>query len=51
MMRRFLLRLSVAFVGLAVAMTGWALVMSVLLAFIGLPVFFFGLALMQSQAG
>ena len=37
-------------VGLGLAVTGFALVLSVFLAFIGLPMFVFGLALMQSQA-
>jgi len=50
-MRRLAIRLVFASIGLGLALTGWALIMSVLLAFIGLPVFFFGLALMQSQAG
>jgi hypothetical protein len=30
-------------------LTGWMLVMTVLLVFIGLPMFFFGLAVMQTQ--
>ena len=46
-MVRTLLRLSI---GLALAMTGWALSLSVFLVFIGLPVFFVGLALMQSRS-
>jgi hypothetical protein len=35
--------------GFGVAMLGWVLVMTAILAFIGLPLFFFGLALMQAQ--
>jgi hypothetical protein len=37
-------------VGFGVALTGFALVLSVFLVFIGLPLFVLGLALMQSQA-
>ena len=37
-------------VGFGLAVTGFALVLSVFLAFIGLPMFVFGLGLMQSQA-
>lgn len=36
-------------IGFSLAVLGWTLVMSVLLAFIGLPLFIFGLALMQAQ--
>jgi hypothetical protein len=46
-MARTLLRLSI---GLAIAMTGWALAMSVFLVFIGLPLFIVGLAVMQSRS-
>lgn len=46
MLRRVVLVL----VGFGVALTGWALVLSVLLAYIGLPLFIFGLGLMQSAA-
>lgn len=35
-------------IGAGVALTGWALVMTAILAFIGLPVFIFGLAMIQS---
>jgi hypothetical protein len=35
--------------GFGIAVTGWMLIMSVLLSFLGLPLFMFGLALMQSQ--
>jgi len=37
--------------GAGVAMAGWTLVMTALLAFIGLPLFIFGLAMMQSAGG
>ena len=47
--RGLLSRVLWAGVGLGIAISGWALVMTAILAFIGLPVFFFGLALMQSQ--
>jgi hypothetical protein len=46
MLRRAVLML----VGFGVALTGWALVLSVLLVYIGLPMFIFGAALMQSAA-
>jgi hypothetical protein len=46
-MARTVLRLSL---GLAIAMTGWALSMSVFLVFLGLPLFFLGLAVMQSRS-
>ena len=46
-MGRTVLRLSV---GLAIAMTGWALAMSVFLVFLGFPLFFLGLAVMQSRS-
>ncbi len=46
-MGRTVLRLSL---GLTIAMTGWALAMSVFLVFIGLPLFFLGLAVMQSRS-
>jgi hypothetical protein len=45
-----LARLFWAGVGFALAVTGFALVLSVFVAFIGLPLFVGGLALMQSQA-
>jgi K+ transporter len=35
--------------GFGLALTGWMLVMTVLLVFIGLPRVFFGLAVMQPQ--
>ena len=35
--------------GFGRALTGWMLVMTVLLVFIGLPMFFLGLAVMQTQ--
>jgi hypothetical protein len=35
--------------GASLAITGWAVAMTVFLAFIGLPVFIFGLALVQAQ--
>ena len=49
-MRRLLVRLTIASIGFALALTGWALILSVLLSFIGLPLFIFGAALIQSQA-
>lgn len=42
-------RLVVVAAGFGLALTGWMLVMTVLLVFIGLPMFFFGLAVMQTQ--
>jgi hypothetical protein len=42
-------RILLVIIGASLAITGWALVMSVFLAFIGLPVFIFGLALIQAQ--
>jgi hypothetical protein len=42
-------RLVVVAAGFGLALTGWMLVMTVLLVFIGLPMFFFGLAVMQRQ--
>ena len=42
-------RLILVFVGFLVAMTGWVLVLTIILSFIGLPLFMFGLALMQAQ--
>lgn len=42
-------RLLMIVIGFSLAVLGWTLVMSVLLAFIGLPLFIFGLALMQAQ--
>ncbi len=42
-------RIGIVLLGAGVAMTGWILVMTVILSFIGLPLFFIGLALMQSQ--
>lgn len=42
-------RIILVLVGFGVAMLGWVLVMTALLAFIGLPMFLFGLALMQAQ--
>ena len=36
-------------IGAGLAMTGWALVMTIIFSFIGLPLFIFGLALMQAQ--
>lgn len=42
-------RLVVVAAGFGLALTGWMLVMPVLLVFIGLPMFFFGLAVMQMQ--
>ena len=41
-------RIASVVLGFALAASGWALVMTALLAFIGLPMFLFGLALMQS---
>lgn len=41
-------RIMSVMVGFVIAVTGWALVMTVLLSFIGVPVFILGLALMQS---
>ncbi len=46
-MIRTILRLSI---GLALAITGWAMAMSVFLVFLGLPLFFLGLAVMQSRS-
>ncbi len=37
-------------VGFGIAITGFALMLSVFLVFIGLPLFVVGLALMESQA-
>ena len=45
---RLLWRFLSVVVGAALAVTGWALVMTAILSFIGLPLFIFGLALMQS---
>jgi hypothetical protein len=42
-------RIILVLVGFGVAMLGFALILTALLAFIGLPVFMFGLALMQAQ--
>jgi hypothetical protein len=42
-------RIILLMVGFGVAMTGFALILTALLAFIGLPLFIFGLALMQAQ--
>jgi hypothetical protein len=42
-------RLVLVFVGVGLAMAGWALVLTVLLSFIGLPIFMFGVALIQAQ--
>ena len=42
-------RLVVVAAGFGLALTGWMLVMTVLLVFIGLPMFLFGLAVMQTQ--
>lgn len=42
-------RIGIVLLGAGVAMTGWILVMTVILSFIGLPLFLVGLALMQSQ--
>ena len=43
-------RLVVVAAGFGLALTGWMLVMPVLLVFIGLPMFFFGLAVMQYRS-
>jgi hypothetical protein len=45
----FLGRLVVVAAGFGLALTGWMLVMTVLLVFIGLPMSLFGLAVMQAQ--
>jgi hypothetical protein len=42
-------RLILVAVGFGVAMLGFTLILTALLAFIGLPLFIFGLALMQAQ--
>lgn len=42
-------RLVLVGVGFGVAMLGFTLILTALLAFIGLPLFIFGLALMQAQ--
>jgi hypothetical protein len=42
-------RLILVGVGFGVAMLGFTLILTALLAFIGLPIFIFGLALMQVQ--
>jgi hypothetical protein len=42
-------RLILVGVGFGVAMLGFTLILTALLAFIGLPLFIFGLALMQAQ--
>jgi hypothetical protein len=44
-------RLILVGVGFGVAMLGFTLILTALLAFIGLPLFIFGLALMQAQEG
>jgi hypothetical protein len=41
-------RIALVVAGSALAMSGWALIMTAILSFIGLPVFIAGLALMQS---
>jgi hypothetical protein len=42
-------RIILVMVGFGIAMTGFALILTALMAFIGLPLFIFGLALMQAQ--
>jgi hypothetical protein len=42
-------RIILVAVGFGVAMLGFTLILTALLAFIGLPLFIFGLALMQAQ--
>lgn len=42
-------RIILLMVGFGIAMTGFALILTALMAFIGLPLFIFGLALMQAQ--
>lgn len=42
-------RLILVAAGFGIALTGWALIMTAILAFIGLPLFVVGLALMQAQ--
>ena len=42
-------RIILVLVGFGIAMLGWTLIMTAILAFIGLPLFIFGLALMQAQ--
>lgn len=45
----FLWRIILVVMGFGIALTGWALIMTAILAFIGLPLFILGLALMQAQ--
>jgi hypothetical protein len=42
-------RIILVMVGFGIAVTGFALILTALMAFIGLPLFIFGLALMQAQ--
>ena len=42
-------RIILVMVGFGIAITGFALILTALMAFIGLPMFIFGLALMQAQ--
>jgi uncharacterized membrane protein len=42
-------RIILVMVGFGIAITGFALILTALMAFIGLPLFIFGLALMQAQ--
>jgi hypothetical protein len=42
-------RIILLMVGFGIAITGFALILTALMAFIGLPLFIFGLALMQAQ--
>ena len=42
-------RVILVMVGFGVAVLGWTLIMTAILAFIGLPLFFIGLALVQAQ--
>jgi hypothetical protein len=42
-------RIILVMVGFGVAVLGWTLIMTAILAFIGLPLFFIGLALVQAQ--
>ena len=42
-------RIILLMVGFGIAITGFALILTALMAFIGLPMFIFGLALMQAQ--
>jgi hypothetical protein len=44
-------RIAMVAAGFGIAMAGWTLVMTALLAFIGIPLFVFGLAMMEAAAG